>query len=70
MTRIRTSHFVFSLLFMLALLVLAVSTAGAEQAEDIASACTLKTMENYKTRKYVLTPDLTQRWQAGRTGET
>ena len=69
MTRIRTSHFVFLLLFMLALLVLAVSIAGAEQAEDIASACTLKTMENYKTRKYVLTPDLTQRWQAGRTGE-
>ncbi len=69
MTRIRISHFVFSLLLLLALLALAVSTAGAEQAEDIASACTLKTMENYKTRKYVLTSDVSQRWQAGRTGE-
>ena len=68
MTKTRASRILFAAVFLLTAL-LAAALACAEQAEDIAPACKLRATENHKTRKYVLTSDFTQRWQAGRTGE-
>ncbi len=65
MIRVRT-RILIKLLFVL--LLLTAASAAAEQAQDVAAACTLKATENADTRKYVLTKSLNQRWNAGESG--
>ncbi len=63
------SHFSIRKLLPLLLLLLALTpSAFAEQAKDVTPECTISATENATRRKYILTDDYRQRWDAGEKG--